>query len=85
MNGTQAGKKMMEMIAEGRKVEAIKTLRQIDLSSFNDVYAFVEAVTDAIEAMKPDAHVVELENYKKLREAGFSCGEAARIVDIINS
>ncbi len=97
MNGTQSANKMIEMILEGRKIEAIKAVRQLDASIYNDYQTgaqvagvglldaklFVEAVQSHVEKLTPDAYEVELSQYKKLREAGFSMTEACRIVEAL--
>ncbi len=97
MNGTQAANKMIEMILEGRKIEAVKAVRALDTNIYNDYQngtptssvglldakLFVEAIQSYVERMTPDAYEVELSQYKKLREAGFSMAEACRIVEAL--
>ena len=95
MNGTQAANEMMKMIAEDRKLAAIKAICQLDISirddyrtgtsvysiGFWDAKLFVETVQSHMDKLKPDPYEVELSQYKKLRDAGFSMAEAYHIVE----
>lgn len=97
MNGTEVAKVVVEGIRSGNKIAAIKAVRALETSiyfdnvkgkdyaviSLLDCKLFVEELMVAFDAMTPDAYEVELSQYKKLREAGFSMNEACKIVDIL--